>query len=243
MSAALHPVQTPRPVPGDRVAAKITAPDGSRKETITLMDGSIVLTREDLALFGDGDPIRGAREIRLMIAAERDRPLKEGHCPRSESASVRIATQADAEALFDLLKIDVAENAERVAPASDERIREHVAAVLKRPNIAGVIDGSDGKPVAVVMLVMIQWWWSNAFYYQEMPLFVHPDHRKSTHAKSLLAFQKFWVDTMAESLGYRIHLLCGVLGVKRLRAKTMMYWRMFRMCGSAFLYPWPGGGS
>ena len=202
-------------------------------------DGSLVLTREELSIFGDGDPARGAREIRLMIANERDRAINEQPCPRSASATVRLGKASDEDGIYELLKLDIAENAAIVAPANEEDIRATIKQALSKPNIIGLIDGPDGKPVAVVMLICMKWWFSKAWYYQEVPLFVHPDHRKSNHARQLIAFQRYWVDEMTRAFGYRVHLLCGVLGTKKVRAKTALYRRMFRQVGSVFLYPSP----
>jgi hypothetical protein len=225
--------------PGDRVKARLATPMRTREETITLADGSIVICREDLTTFGAGDPIRGAREIRLMIANERERAINETPTPRSASASVRIATAADEDAIYALLRLDVAENAEVVAPANEACIRETIKAALTPPSVVGVIDGPNGTPVAVVMLMITRWWWSKAWYFQEIPLFVHPDHRKSSHAKSLVAFQTWWTEEISRGQGYRVYLLCGVLGTKRVQAKIQMYRRKFRCAGAAFLHPWP----
>lgn len=201
--------------------------------------GSMVLTRDDLAIFGDGDPTRGAREIRLMIANERDRAVNEKPTQRSASASVRLGKPEDEDAILALLSLDIAENAEIVAPGNPEDIRETIRHALRKPNVVGVIDGPDGTLVGVVMLLCVKWWWSKSFYYQEIPLFVHPDHRKSQHARQLSAFQRWWVDEMTRAFGYRVHLLCGVLGTVRVRAKTAWYRRTFRQVGAVFLYPSP----
>lgn len=233
MSSAAHAIDRRRfpglaATGGDNAAAAI-APFAD--------DGSIVISRDDLAIFGDGDPVRGAHEIRLMIANERDRSINEQPCPRSASASVRLGKPRDEDAIYDLLVLDIAENAAIVAPANEEDIRATIKQALTAPNIVGLIDGADGKPIAVVMLICMKWWWSKAWYYQEVPLFVHPEHRKSNHARQLIAFQRYWVDEMTRAFGYRVHLLCGVLGTKRVRTKTALYRRMFRLVGSAFLYP------
>ena len=233
----------PRPAAGDRTKALFWTNDGRfRPETITLPDGCLVLTKEELAVFGDGDPTRGGREIRLMIANERDRAINERPRPRSESGTVRLGKAEDEDAIYELLRLDVAENAEIVAPANEEDIRATIRQALTKPNIVGLIDGPEGKPVAVVMLLCVKWWWSKSFYYQEIPLFVHPDHRKSHHARELIAFQRWWTDEMTRAFGYRVHLLCGVLGTKRVRSKIALYRRMFRLCGAVFLYPWPMNG-
>jgi GNAT superfamily N-acetyltransferase len=228
----------PRPIAGDRVKAIVHSKDGARETWITLPDGSHVLTREELAVFGDGDPVRGAREIRLMIANERERTVSEGECPRSKSANVRLAKQSDKQAIFNLLKLDIAENAARVAPPNEECILETITQALTAPNIVGVIDGPDGMIVGTAMLIATRWWWSKSYYYQEIPLFVHPDHRKSRYAHNLMDFQAWWVDEMTKSFGYRVHLLCGVLGTVRVRAKIAMYRRRYRQVGSVYLYPW-----
>jgi hypothetical protein len=238
MSAA---VKTPgRPVAGQRVKAIVTTNDGDiRPATISLPDGSIVITDEELAVLGDGDSRKGAREIRLMIANERDRAINETPPPRSASAQVRRATAADEDAIYKLLLIDIAENAAIVAPPNEGRIRGTIRQALNKPSVAGVIDGPDGTIVGVVMLVLMPWWWSMSWYFQEIPLFVHPDHRKSTYARQLDAFQRWWVDAMSASFGHRIFLLCGVLGTVGVRAKTAWYRRRYRQVGSIFLYPSP----
>lgn len=246
MSARARAIDLRRPVVGDKVVALCDVLDMITKKTITshavtiaLPDGSIVLTAEELAIFGDGDARQGAHEIRMMIANERDRTINEKPCPRTASASVRLATAADVEAIYQLLLLDVAENAEIIAVSNEDCIRETITQALAAPNVVGVIDGADGQPVAVIMLIAMRWWWSRSFYYQEIPLFVHPDHRKSTHARSLIAFQRWWVDEMTRAFGYRVYLLCGVLGTKKVRAKIALYRRMFRQVGAVFLYPWP----
>jgi GNAT superfamily N-acetyltransferase len=241
MTSSAHAIAR-RPSPGDQVNALLRSTNG-RTDAVTmhLPDGSMVLTKEELAIFGDGDAARGGREIRLMIANERERAINEGECPRSKSATVRVAKPSDEKAIFDLLLLDIAENAAMVAPPSDECILETVKQALTPPNVAGVIDGPDGTIVGVAMLIAMRWWWSRSYYYQEIPLFVHPDHRKSTHARQLMNFNEWWVDEMTRSFGYRIHLLCGVLGTVRIRAKIAMYRRRYRQVGAVYLYPWAGG--
>lgn len=230
MSSAAHAIQRRPYLRTDQRSPACVAPLRD--------DGSMVLTRDELTIFGDGDPARGAREIRLMIANERDRAINEKPQPRSASASVRLGRPTDEDAIYELLKLDIAENAAIVAPGNEEDIRATIKQALTKPNIVGLIE-TDGKPVAVVMLLCMKWWFSKAWYYQEIPMFVHPEHRKSDHARQLIAFQRYWVDEMTRAFGYRVHLLCGVLGTKRIRAKTSLYRRIFRQCGSVFIYPSP----
>lgn len=234
MSATLD-----RPAAGDRVRAHIGR--GQAHESITLPDGCVVLTREDLATLGDGDPARGAKELRAMIASARTRVVTEA-IPATRPAAVRIATEADEPAIHALMLLDCRENAAPVAPIDEDRIREqYQAGTQKRGGVVGIIDGPHGA-VGIVVLVPMQWWWSRAFYYQEMCLFVHPDHRRSNHARDLQQFQQWWVDRMTASFGYRVHLLCGVLGLTNVWRKTWLYQRRFRRCGAVFIYPSPMTG-
>ena len=243
MSTALQPAKTPKP--GDRVRAIVstdpTDPTKNHRGWITLEDGSLVLSKDDLAVMGNGNPRVGAQEIRRMIAIERDRKVSEGNTERP--TSVRIADQADEAAILDLLMMDVRDNAAMVALPDADRILEQVrVGTERRGGIVGVIDGADGKPVAVCVLVPIQWWWSQHFCFQELVLYVHPDHRKSNHFRDLVKFQRWWVEQMSKLYGYRVYLLCGVLGVHRVREKIMAYRRWFRLAGAAFVYPAPFAG-
>lgn len=233
----------PRPKAGDRVQAIISNYDPAdptrvRRGHVTLEDGSIVLSRDDLAVLGGGSPEIGAKELRRMIAIERERKVSEGNTERP--ASVRIAGSRDEAAIMELLMMDVRDNAAMVALPDPDRIRDQVrVGTEKRGGVAAVIDGPDGKPVAVCVLIPQQWWWSLNFFYQELVLFVHPDHRKSNHFRDLVKFQRWWVEQMTKSYGYKVYLLCGVLGVHRVREKIMAYRRWFRLAGSAFVYPAP----
>lgn len=215
----------------------------------TNSDGSLTISADQLARFGGGDAQEGRHQLRLLLAAERDQTVRSGPTPKPQS--VRIATIKDERAIFDLLMLDLKENAEVVAPIDQDRVARHIMTCTrggtpgfaKGDGICGVIDGPGGIAVAVVILIRIPWWWSNASYWQEMPLYVHPDHRRSSHAADLANFAKWWAEAFISSFGYRMYLLCGVLGTHRVREKTMFYRRRFAQVGSVFLYPAVGGES
>jgi hypothetical protein len=227
-----------RPRPGDRVQ---TVENGAPSSWILLTDGSLVITPEELARFGNGDAKRGRRELKLMVEAEREREVSNGPTARPEN--VRIAVEKDEDAIYELLLQDLRENAVHVAPIDEDKIRDHITAgTRKRGGIVGVIDGIDGNPVAVVILVPNQWWWSRAYYIQDIVNYVHPDHRTSRHIHDLIQFERWAADEWSSKFGYRIYLLCGVLGYKRVREKMIMYKRKFLQAGAAFLYPAPREG-
>lgn len=210
------------------------SPDG----TITLADGSIVISPDQAARFGDGNPRAGRAELRTMIAAAADRSIESG--PTAKPTTVRIASIADEPALVELMLVDLKENAERVAPISEDRVLAHIQGCTQRKGgVCGVIDGPGGFPVAVVMLNPYQWWYSTQWYWLEVTNFVHPDHRKSRYAADLLQFQRWWVDEVSRGFGHQVYLLCGVLTARRVWAKVLMYRRKFAQIGGCFMYPAP----
>lgn len=201
-----------------------------------LPDGSLVITPDQLARFGAGDAKRGMRELQLILAAEKDPVLRTG--PSVKPKNVRVATIADEKAIFDLLMEDLKENAETIAPINPDRVAQHLfACTRKKAGHCGLIDGPDGKPIAIVMLFPMKWWWSEQWYYREGVCYVHPDHRKSNHAADLLSYSRWWVDNFTTSFGYRTYLVCGVMGLKRVREKAIFYRRRFMQVGWEFMYP------
>lgn len=232
-----------RPKAGDRVRAVVpNRPKGvSQIEWITLEDGSMVIMPDELARFGNGDAQRGRKELRALLNAEIDRKVSDG--PVTKPESVRIAGPKDEEALLELLLCDLRENATAVAPIDEERVMSHIQFGTRRKGgIVGVIDGPDGNPVATVVLAPAQWWWSRAYYIQDIVNYVHPDHRQSRHIHDLIQFERWASDEWSRLFGYRIFLLCGVLGYKRVREKMIIYKRKFLQAGAAFLYPAPREG-
>lgn len=239
MSAALQE----RPRAGDRVRADVRrrASEGvsTRSEMITLPDGCMVLTADDLALLGNGDASAGRRELRLMLEMERDRSYV--HKPVTERPkNVRGATEKDEQALLALFMKDVAENAAHVAVPHEESVLEVIqAATRNKRGIIGVIDGPDGKPAGACIIHYAKFWWSKSWFLQDIALYVDSDHRKSGYINDLLEFQKWVSDETTKGFGYTAPLICGVLGTHRVRSKIMLYRRKFRQVGAGFMYPSP----
>jgi hypothetical protein len=198
--------------------------------------GGLYVTAEQLAKFGDGDTAKGRRELRHLIAADPDGPVFNG--PTKKPERVRIATAADEPILVQLLKTEIAEVACFMGPLDDDKILEVIqVGTRRRGGFVGVIDGPDKTPVAVTVLHPSQWWFSNGWYYQEICMFVLPEHRKSRHVNDLLDFQRWVVDEHSRHMGYQVFLLCGVLGARRTHSKIALYRRRFAQIGAAFVYP------
>lgn len=216
---------------------KLSTAQSPRPGTSVMEDGSLVISPETLARFGGGNKDEGRKELRTMLANERDGKIYSG--PTARPANIRMARPADEEAVLALLMMDLTENAAHIAPIDEEKVLEHIKTGTRlRGGLVGLID-HDGKPVAVVVLVPYQWWWSNGWYFQELVNFVHPDYRRHGYANDLLDFCKWATDDTTKKMGYVWWLLCGVLGAWRVQAKIAMYRRKFQQAGAAFVYPAP----
>jgi hypothetical protein len=222
------------------MAKRKPLPQPAQDGSYTIDNGSLVIPPHMLARFGNGDVERGRQELRLLIAAENDRAVKPSASVKP--VNVRIGTPADEPAIMELLLQDCQENAAQVAVIDPERVRLHVQhATQMLGSICGVIDGPEGKPVAVCILAPMQWWFSTEWFYQEIVNYIHPDHRKSRYIHDLIAFEQWIGDKQSEGYGHRCYVLMGVLGLVRVREKIILYRRKMRQIGAAFLYPCPWG--
>jgi len=206
----------------------------------TILDeaGGLYVTPEQLTRFGDGDPKRGRQDLRNLLAVDRDGPIYNG--PTKKPESVRIGVAADEPALVELFTEEVAEVASFMGPIDPEKILEVIQVGTRmRGGFVGVIDGPDKKPVAACVLHPCQWWFSQGWYYFEICMFVHPNHRRSRHISDLLDFQRWVVDEQSRGMGYRVYLVNGVLGARRTHSKIALYRRKFAQAGAAFVYPSP----
>ena len=201
-------------------------------------DGGMVVRRVHLERLGGGDARKGKGELLawLKFWDVRENPIM----PAGKPKAVRVAGIADEPAVMELLMLDVADNAAHVAIPDPDRMLQHVHLGTRRQGgIVGVIDGPDKRPVAVCVMVPIQWWWSNQWAIQELVCYVHPDHRRTDMIDDLMDFQKWVVDEWSRTSGYRVYLLNGVLGAWRVMSKIRLYSRKFRMAGAVYIYPPP----
>jgi hypothetical protein len=203
-------------------------------------DGSLTISREQLEAFGYGDAHRGRKELRALLANCTNREVFSGPT-RERPKTVRMATPDDEPAILELLLLDLRENAEHIAPIDEAKVLENIRAGTRlRGGVTAVIDDkASGKPIAVVLMHPYQHWWSQAYYWFEIALFVHPDHRKSRHVDDLLEFERWATDNSTAASGVRWLLICGVLGAWRVQAKIALYRRRFWQAGAAFCYPRP----
>ena len=203
-----------------------------------LKDGSYVIPADMLGRFGGGDPKQGRRWLRMIMAGAREPRIFRGPTPRP--SNVRIATRGDEAAALDLYLQDLRDNADHVAPVDEEKCLENVrSGTRQRGGFVGVIDGEDGKPAAIVILIPQQWHWSQGWFLQEITAYVDPAHRSKNYFDDLMNFSKCASDELSRQMGVRVPLLCGVLGTYRVQEKIMLYRGHFTQVGAAFLYPAP----
>lgn len=100
----------------------------------------------------------------------------------------------------------------------------------KQGGLVAVI-GEKGQPLKGYLLMVIDGiWFSLDNQLLELSLYIHPEHRKSTYAKQLMAFSKQASD------GLQLNLTIGVFSTVRTDAKVRLYKRQFTPVGAFFKY-------
>lgn len=95
--------------------------------------------------------------------------------------------------------------------------------------IIGVV-GEVGAPVASIYLSLTQPEYTDDYALVEVWNFVHPDHRRSTYARQLIAYAKHLADEM------KLPLCIGILSNTRTEAKVRLYEQLLDRAGAYFIY-------
>jgi hypothetical protein len=142
---------------------------------------------------------------------------------------VRLARPFDMDQLFELCKQLHEENG--LCKMDDELVRDNLSSALNgKGGLIGVIEGPDGTLEGVISLVISRFWYSREWFLEELFNFVPKEFRKSTRAKSLLAYAKQCADEM------NMPLLIGIVSNIRTEAKIKLYERQLPKAGAFFLY-------
>jgi ribosomal protein L30/L7E len=141
---------------------------------------------------------------------------------------VRLATPNDANAIMDLLALMHEENG--LFEMDNDAVRDMVNNVLSGKNgIIGVIDGENCLEAAVC-LVIDKLWYAKNWCLNDVFNFVAPLFRRSTRAKSLIAFAKSYSDEV------NIPLMMGIVSNVRTEAKIKLLERQMQKAGAFFIY-------
>lgn len=143
-------------------------------------------------------------------------------------SGVRMARKGDEQAIFKMLCLAQKENG--VFPMNERKVKEFIRqAIEQKGAIIGVIEGKhyiEGS----IGIVLETWWYTDQWSLGERWNFVHPNHRKSDHAKKLIEFAKWCADSM------KLDLEMGVISNERTEAKIRLYKRQLPQVGAFFMY-------
>jgi hypothetical protein len=139
--------------------------------------------------------------------------------------TIRIATATDTAAVMDLLRLMHAEIGR--APFSEKAVTRTIEACLDRGVIGLAVE--DDKPVGAMGLVVEQPWYSEDLWLFERFTFVHPEHRRSRHARALLAFAG------SAAAQAKMPILLGVFGDHRVVGKARLFGRHFAEAGRIYM--------
>lgn len=147
----------------------------------------------------------------------------------TDCADVRLAVPEDLPKVLSLMEMACAEDAQH--PINKEKVLSVVLRHYDKQGAMLAVIGEVGDPVAYVLSVIDPVWYSDAFQLLELSLFVHPEHRKTTHAKHLMSFMK------TASEGLSLDLTIGVFHNERTEAKIRLYRRQFGpQIGAYFMF-------
>lgn len=147
---------------------------------------------------------------------------------------VRAAGPRDAEGIFTLLCAAHEENGWlsmnplKVRVMVERLVRHEPGDIM---GLIGVIDGEKPGTIAgAVALLIDSFWYSDEFFVSERFCFVDKGHRRSSYAKDLIQFAKWFADDV------NLPLEMGVLSTHRTEAKVRLYRRQLQYIGGFFAH-------
>lgn len=130
---------------------------------------------------------------------------------------VRKAIPRDREPILEICRLNHSENGQFAL--SMRKVEEQVdKAFTGGGAIVGLVGGHN-RIEGAILLVIGQFWYTEEWCVEETMNYVHPEFRKSTHAKDMIDFGKRCSDELA------IPLVIGVVSNERTRAKMELYRR------------------
>lgn len=149
-------------------------------------------------------------------------------------AGVRLARPEDEEPIYRLLLRLYEENA--LMAMSATKVRATIRAGTRgEGGIVGVIDGASGEIEASIGMALSCFWYTEEWHLNELWCFVHPDYRRSTHARRLIEFGKWCADRLS-SEEKRVPLLLGIVTRHRLLPKLRLFQRQAPQVGAIFMH-------
>lgn len=152
----------------------------------------------------------------------------------TDFGGVHLATKHDEDEIFGLL---ILMHQEADTYAMDvELVRDAIQkGTEKRGGIIGVIRGPDRIEATCGLLMTAAAWFTRELALHDMWNFVHPEHRRSTHAKKLIEFGKTCSRHFADA-GTPVPLQMAVYSDVRTEAKCRLLRRQLHPIGQLFIY-------
>lgn len=135
---------------------------------------------------------------------------------------VRFAGRADVPRVLELLFAMHAETPH--APLSVERTRAMLDHVLANGQVAITLDAG-GVPVSTLGLLVEPPWFSDEAWVRDMWLFVHPEHRRTPHARALLRCARRFATVLGAPLVMEVAGGPAAGTARRVAAKMRLYRR------------------
>lgn len=155
----------------------------------------------------------------------------------SSSSEVRLATHEDYAEIWQMFRLLHKENGvfSMSEPKLDWILQRVLLPHLIPQNDTGLrgymgVIGPVGALEGFILLIIGTYWYTDELHLEELATFVHPNHRRTKHAKALLNYSKRMSDAI------NIPLLIGIVSNKRTESKVRLYRKHFPEAGSFFLY-------
>lgn len=144
------------------------------------------------------------------------------------STEVRMAVPDDRRPLWELMTMLHGENG--LFSISPGKVDQMLDRFYNRERaLIGVI-GDVGAPVGTIYLEITQPIYSDDWMLCEQFNFVHPEHRRTTFARQLIAYAKRAADEL------HLPLMVGILSNKRTEAKMRLYDQVLQRAGGYYIY-------
>lgn len=145
-----------------------------------------------------------------------------------EPAEVRMAEAADRQPLLELMILLHGENG--LFSVSAPKVDAMLDRYYRQQGVMIGVIGDVGRPVGAIYLEISQVVYSDDWLLVEQFNFVHPDHRRSSYAKQLIAYAKRCSDEL------KLPLMVGILSNKRTEAKMVLYDKWLNRAGGYYIY-------
>ena len=130
---------------------------------------------------------------------------------------VRKAESRDREPVLEICRRNHSENGQ--FSLSMSKVESMVDKAFNRGGAIIGLVGGDNRIEGAILLNVGQFWYTDDWCVEEIFNYVHPEFRKSTHARDMIDFGKRCSDELA------IPLVIGVVSNERTRAKMELYRR------------------